>query len=126
MGVRYIMRLSLLWMSRSSLRGYFFAKISYGLFEMWLLVTVVITGCLAAPGVALCRCMPGDLCWPTSAEWDRLNQTLDGSLIRNVPIASPCHGLEFDAVACQALRDVWTKPETQSATSQTTPIYYRD
>lgn len=40
---------------------------------------------------SLCRCFPGDLCWPTATEWVEFNRTLGGNLVATVPIASACH-----------------------------------
>ncbi|KAI0012471.1 hypothetical protein F4779DRAFT_567684 [Xylariaceae sp. FL0662B] len=67
-----------------------------------------------------CRCFPGDACWPTSAEWSSFNATVGGRLIATTPIAASCHQsslANYDARACQALRDVWWFPETHLATS---------
>lgn len=57
--------------------------------------------------------MPGDSCWPSAATWSQLNTTVGGSLIATVPIGSPCHDPNYDAVACAALQDEWTLPLPQ-------------
>ncbi|KAK6200842.1 hypothetical protein LQW54_009425 [Pestalotiopsis sp. IQ-011] len=54
--------------------------------------------------------MPGDSCWPSTATWSQLNATVGGRLIATVPIGSPCHDPNYDAVACAALQDEWTLP----------------
>ncbi|KAI1114230.1 FAD-binding domain-containing protein [Nemania sp. NC0429] len=61
-----------------------------------------------------CRYLPGDAEWPSSDQWDRLNLTTGGRLIRGVPLAQPCHspGLGFMSDACSAVRGSWTLPET--------------
>ncbi|KAI1080908.1 hypothetical protein F5B20DRAFT_588868 [Whalleya microplaca] len=67
-----------------------------------------------------CRCFPGDACWPTLAEWSSFNATVGGRLIATTPIAASCHQsnlANYDAQACQALRDVWWFPGTHLATS---------
>ena len=38
-----------------------------------------------------CKCMPGDGCWPSTADWTALNSSLGGKLVATVPIGSPCH-----------------------------------
>ncbi|KAI1662066.1 hypothetical protein F4813DRAFT_343340 [Daldinia decipiens] len=66
-----------------------------------------------------CRCFPGDACWPTPTEWSSFNATVGGRLIATTPIAASCHQsnlANYDAQACQALRDVWWFPETHLAT----------
>ncbi|KAH7326310.1 FAD binding domain protein [Stachybotrys elegans] len=66
------------------------------------------------PGRA-CRCFPGEPCWPSNNDWDRLNQTVNGKLIATVPIASPCHdtfeGVAFNATECARIQEAWVIPE---------------
>lgn len=54
-----------------------------------------------------CRFLPGDAHWPSISEWELLNDTLHGRLEATVPLASICHGTEFDAAACNALKNDW-------------------
>lgn len=58
-----------------------------------------------------CRCFPGDECWPTTADWSQLNQTVGGRLVATVPLAAPCHDPIYDAAECQRLRDNWVWPQ---------------
>ncbi len=37
-----------------------------------------------------CRCMPGDACWPSQAEWSALNASLEGRLSAFVDELAPC------------------------------------
>lgn len=60
-----------------------------------------------------CKCAPTDSCWPSHADWSRFNTTVDGKLIRNVPLGSPCHDPNYDAVECKRLRDNWIQPALQ-------------
>ncbi|THV00204.1 FAD-binding domain-containing protein [Dendrothele bispora CBS 962.96] len=55
--------------------------------------------------------MPGDLSWPSTDIWDRLNDTLDGRLIKTVPIASVCHHPNYDEVKCKHLRENWRRSD---------------
>lgn len=66
-----------------------------------------------------CRCFPGDLCWPSQAEWRAFNWTIGGRLIATIPIASACHDdafTPFSAEKCSQLQSVWGFPETHYQT----------
>jgi hypothetical protein len=68
--------------------------------------------------IALCRCFPGDACWPSSAEWKSFNQTVGDKLIATVTIVAVCHNDKFatyGAAACDALKASWYAPETHIA-----------
>ncbi|OLN86740.1 putative FAD-linked oxidoreductase-like protein 9 [Colletotrichum chlorophyti] len=65
----------------------------------------------------LCRCLPGDDCWPSTSSWDAFNSTVSGKLIATVPIGSVCHDPNYDEAACTALRESWTLPETHFPSS---------
>ncbi|KAF5353726.1 hypothetical protein D9758_008616 [Tetrapyrgos nigripes] len=54
-----------------------------------------------------CRKLPEDEDWPSLATWDAFNASVDGRLIRTVPIGSPCHNPTFDADQCQFVQDNW-------------------
>lgn len=57
--------------------------------------------------------MPGDSAWPDSAAWAQFNSSVDGRLIRTIPVASPCHGSDYDATACDFVRSQWHHPPFQ-------------
>ncbi|KAH7322508.1 hypothetical protein B0I35DRAFT_499082 [Stachybotrys elegans] len=57
-----------------------------------------------------CRCLPSDSCWPTNELWDALNTTVDGRLIKVVPIGAKCHDPHYDPEACEALQAQWMNP----------------
>jgi hypothetical protein len=38
-----------------------------------------------------CKCYPGDSCWPSSKDWQRLNTTVGGNLRVNLPPAVSCY-----------------------------------
>lgn len=69
--------------------------------------------CCVAAFASECRYLPGDSCWPTEEEWNSLNASVDGNLIRTVPIASVCHDPQYDEAACAALQTVWQNDKTQ-------------
>ena len=62
---------------------------------------------------ASCKCFPSDPCWPSESVWNAFNTTLEGKLIKTVPLASPCHDPTYSAEECEALRNGWLDPETQ-------------
>ena len=48
-----------------------------------------------------CKVAPGDAGWPTAAEWDKLNKTLGGALLKPPPIGSVCYaGAHYDERIC--------------------------
>ncbi|RDW74765.1 hypothetical protein BP6252_05907 [Coleophoma cylindrospora] len=68
-------------------------------------------------GKSSCKNIPGDHAWPTSVEWDQLNQTVSGQLIGTIPLAIVCHIDSYDnynETACAALQAVWDLPATHS------------
>ncbi|KAL4814938.1 hypothetical protein BDW67DRAFT_176686 [Aspergillus spinulosporus] len=42
--------------------------------------------------------------------WQQLNSSVGGRLIRGSPLASPCHGEEYNSITCGALQENWTSP----------------
>ncbi|KAK0652384.1 hypothetical protein B0T16DRAFT_454755 [Cercophora newfieldiana] len=38
-----------------------------------------------------CKCYPGDSCWPSTKDWQRLNTTVGGNLQVNLPPAASCY-----------------------------------
>ncbi|KAJ8063556.1 hypothetical protein OCU04_007428 [Sclerotinia nivalis] len=61
--------------------------------------------------VPACRYMPGDAVWPSDEEWEKLNQTIGGRLIRGVPLAQPCSDPGYDPTICTMLADEWEDQE---------------
>ena len=62
------------------------------------------------PG-GMCRYIPGDAGWPNATDWDALNATVGGQLIKNVPVAHVCHTAgsfaAYDKEACDKLAKGW-------------------
>lgn len=52
---------------------------------------------------------PSDPCWPSSAEWASLNDTLSGRLLKAVPPASACYKTEdnYNAAECKRIVEEW-------------------
>ncbi|KAJ8117653.1 hypothetical protein OPT61_g1202 [Boeremia exigua] len=51
-----------------------------------------------------------EACWPTASDWDQLNTTLSGVLIRATPPASVCFPEEpnYNEAACSRIRERWS------------------
>ncbi|KIK69142.1 hypothetical protein GYMLUDRAFT_35210 [Collybiopsis luxurians FD-317 M1] len=54
-----------------------------------------------------CRVLPSDPSWPAVDVWDAFNASVDGRLIKTVPIASPCHDPHYDFEACEYVKKNW-------------------
>ncbi|KAG9225127.1 hypothetical protein CCMSSC00406_0007462 [Pleurotus cornucopiae] len=57
-----------------------------------------------------CKTFPGDPDWPSPATWHAFNASVDGRLIRTVPIGSPCHNPNFNATECDIIKANWHDP----------------
>ncbi|KAH9894563.1 FAD binding domain-containing protein [Xylariomycetidae sp. FL2044] len=80
---------------------------------IFLLTTValaIVPNFTLANETSECYCLPLDQCWPDESTWDAFNATIDGRLIKTVPIGSVCHDPTYDEAACQALRAAWRTP----------------
>ncbi|KAL0564620.1 hypothetical protein V5O48_017423 [Marasmius crinis-equi] len=64
-----------------------------------------------AQNLQTCRILPTDSSWPSKYEWDAFNSSIDGRLIKTVPIGSPCHDPTFDEAQCNTVRENWHDPE---------------
>ncbi|EKV12585.1 FAD/FMN-containing isoamyl alcohol oxidase MreA [Penicillium digitatum] len=74
---------------------------------------------------AACRCFPNDPCWPTEADWSQLNDTIDGRLVKTVPLGAPCHAPSYNSETCAVLKDGWLLPEEhyESSSSIMAPFF---
>ncbi|KAM7211559.1 hypothetical protein V8F06_013056 [Rhypophila decipiens] len=54
-----------------------------------------------------CKVIPGDRKWPGVPEWNALNKTVGGRLIRGTPVAQLCYGPNADATKCSDLQSSW-------------------
>lgn len=64
---------------------------------------------------ASCKTAPGDLLWPIPLVWNVFDLLLGGSLIKAVPVASPCYDNfgNYDAERCAYVADQWTSSSLQ-------------
>ncbi|KIK58057.1 hypothetical protein GYMLUDRAFT_171811 [Collybiopsis luxurians FD-317 M1] len=58
-----------------------------------------------------CKLLPGDHAWPKKDVWNAFNSSVDGRLIKTIPIGAACHTDGFDEEKCQFVRDHWREPE---------------
>ncbi|CBF78970.1 hypothetical protein AN7153.2 [Aspergillus nidulans FGSC A4] len=76
----------------------------------------VLSGVAAAPGCptinSSCRYLPNDPQWPSTEQWQQLNDSVGGRLIRGISLASPCHGEEYNNITCGTLQERWASPPT--------------
>lgn len=59
------------------------------------------------PDIKDCRFIPGDRQYPTDREWNALNTTIGGRLIRGVPVGQVCYGPSANATKCSDLQNTW-------------------
>ena len=72
----------------------------------FLSFSLLVTGSLATPrnhGPKGCRCLPTEPCWPSDAEWQSLNETVNGHVTRVTPLGAVCHDTSYDEDACNEL-----------------------
>ncbi|KAL7626496.1 hypothetical protein AAE478_003268 [Parahypoxylon ruwenzoriense] len=64
-----------------------------------------------------CKCAPSDPCWPKVAEWDSLNATLSGRLIKSIPPGAVCYPErpEYDRSACNDIISRWSSSTFHAA-----------
>ncbi|KAL4946451.1 hypothetical protein BDV06DRAFT_234053 [Aspergillus oleicola] len=65
----------------------------------------------AMPHAPACRYLPGDPQWPNHEQWQRLNESVAGHLVRGSPLAAACHGMGVNASACVSLQSRWTEAQ---------------
>ncbi|KAJ8133560.1 hypothetical protein O1611_g50 [Lasiodiplodia mahajangana] len=78
-----------------------------GLVLLHLAIAGLLGGAISAD---ICKCVPSDPCWPSTAVWDSLNATVSGRLIRSIPPAAVCYPSrpEYNQEACQDIIERWT------------------
>lgn len=60
-----------------------------------------------------CKCYPGEPCWPSTADWGNLNQTVGGRLVKATPPGAVCYD-SFEGVPtrdpakCAEVASQWT------------------
>ncbi|KAF7719017.1 FAD binding, berberine domain-containing protein [Penicillium ucsense] len=80
-----------------------------------LLLPLLFTAVIGSPHHNECRCRPTDKCWPSTKEWTALNKTLNGNLAAVRPAAFVCHAPDYNAEACQVVKDSWSNSVWRSS-----------
>ncbi len=62
---------------------------------------------------AICKCIPGDRCWPSAKTWADFNTTIGGKLVTPTQLAVVCHNPSYDEAACAYIQEQWTSPFLQ-------------
>lgn len=72
----------------------------------------LLKGSIAAPWPSpdICKSIPGSSDWPSRQEWNALNHSTGGRLLRPPPLGGICHPRlpNYDAAACPRLRADWS------------------
>lgn len=79
----------------------------------FLLASLALTVSSSWAAAETCRCLPADDCWPSESEWDGLNSTVSGNLVKVVPIGAVCHDPTYDEAACAEVKASWNNVQTQ-------------
>ena len=63
------------------------------------------------------RQSPSEQCWPSTADWQSFNGTVDGKLIKARPPGSVCYSSEpdYNEAACESVISNWTASTFQSS-----------
>ncbi|KAL4916778.1 hypothetical protein BDW62DRAFT_202440 [Aspergillus aurantiobrunneus] len=79
------------------------------------LVLLVVTGmCTVSALWSQCKCTPSDSCWK-KIDWDALNETVSGKLIRNEPPAISCYpGPQYSWEECAYVNSQWSNTTFQA------------
>ncbi|KAE9396602.1 FAD binding domain protein [Gymnopus androsaceus JB14] len=74
-------------------------------------------GLLSSPYLPLpaCRTFPGDEAWPKEDVWNAFNVSVDGRLIKTIPVGSPCHDPHYNDEACKYVKKNWHQTEMHIA-----------
>ncbi|KAM5346286.1 hypothetical protein ACJ41O_009291 [Fusarium nematophilum] len=65
-----------------------------------------------------CHAIPGDPEWPSEHVWNELNTTVNGQLIKTLPIGHVCHDPTFDSAKCDEVKAKWDDPNWRTSLSE--------
>lgn len=74
-----------------------------------------VAGLASAASQPSCRYIPGDIGWPNQRQWDSLNRTVNGQLIRTLPAGHVCHDPTYNEAQCKDLLAKWGDPFFKSS-----------
>lgn len=83
----------------------------------YLNFAIVALLALTATANQPCKISPSDVSWPSLDEWQSLNRSISGTLIRTSPAGSSCYrGNPFDSPEdCTAVKDHWSSAAYHAA-----------
>lgn len=86
------------------------ASLVKGTMALGLVATASAT---SSPGY---NCRPGQACWPSNKEWEKLNSTLSGNLHRTIPYAASCYYSDpnYDPSACAVVAANYTENQPRT------------
>ncbi|KAI1365805.1 FAD-binding domain-containing protein [Xylaria arbuscula] len=64
---------------------------------------------MEAGGAVSCRFVPEDPSWPLETQWNALNSSIGGRLIKTVPLAHVCFEPNHGADACEAVQTLYNE-----------------
>jgi hypothetical protein len=81
------------------------SKVMLSLFKFLILGAISFTSVNAE-----CKVIPGSAGWPSCADWDALNQTLGGQLIKPTPPGAVCHSDQptYNNATCAVIAQQWS------------------
>ncbi|KAJ7510641.1 hypothetical protein B0H11DRAFT_1701228 [Mycena galericulata] len=73
----------------------------------------------------ICKTIPQDASWPSYGDWSNFNASIDGRLIRTIPIAQSCHFPTYNESQCSEVKKNWHSSEfhAKSSSSMMTPFF---
>lgn len=82
---------------------------AYPLLAVVASVLPAITAAGTPCGHQFCKASPGTPSWPRRARWDKLNETVEGRLIKPVAPAGVCHQGQpnYDPLECLSVQEEW-------------------
>jgi hypothetical protein len=68
---------------------------------------------VSAQSTSRCKTSPQSSSWPSESEWNALNSTLGGQLLRPLAPAAPCHPSQanYNPTVCESIKTSFVKPD---------------
>ncbi len=82
-------------------------------------LALLATGVVAGGNSPQCRCYPGDSCWPSKKDWNKLSKDTNNKLAVELPPGLACFPTyegqpvegAYDPAKCQEVTDNWANPD---------------
>lgn len=78
--------------------------------SLLFLLSLAEASAITIRSAPICKVTPHDESWPSDSDWQSLNITINGSLLRTVPAASACwYDNSFNSpISCDTATNKWT------------------